>query len=168
MKSSRITTVSIILALGTVLQLASLFMMGFKPDIMLLALCFSIIAVPEKHSVFCAMVISAIISALITVSPYGQIPCMLDKITAAIVFYTLLSSNKGMSRNNVCMFVILLITAITSSMAFMSTILLLIGQVSYDTISMALEVAIPLSVMTAVVGIMIIIISKRYKDIRII
>ena len=163
MKSIELTKVAIILAFGMVLQTASICMLGLKPDIMLLTECFAIMIVPNKQNTFCVAAVTGFISALTTIVPYGQLPCIVDKFVAAFIFFSLFSMTKN---NKFFIFIKLFITAMISSTIFFSMIIYFFGYMQNSILISIFEAIIMSALVTSIAGLILMHVNSKYKGIQ--
>lgn len=93
---------------------------GMKPDMMLLTLFIGIILFPKAKDVLLMAIVTGVLSALTTNFPGGQIPNIIDKITTAFIFFTLLLIFKKISNNYFKYLALVAVGTVISGMIFLT------------------------------------------------
>jgi hypothetical protein len=128
MKTKVLAFMGILLALGFVLhQFAPGFFFGMKPDILLSMLFIGIILFPQPSNVLLLGLGTAVISALTTTFPGGQIPNLIDKPITAFAFLGIYLLIGKYGKNVIAAGVLSVIGTMISGIIFLSSALMLVG-----------------------------------------
>ncbi|WP_066295061.1 tryptophan transporter [Bacillus sp. FJAT-29937] len=128
MNTKNLVALALLVGMGAVLHaVVPGFFLGMKPDMMLTMMFLGIVLFPDKKSVLLLAIVTGVIAALTTTFPGGQIPNIIDKPIAAIVFLGLFTALKRYQKSIVSVAILTAVGTIVSGVAFLGSALLIVG-----------------------------------------
>ncbi|WP_010630504.1 tryptophan transporter [Sporolactobacillus vineae] len=143
MKLKNLVIIAVFLAIGTVLHaFMPPILFGMKPDLMLVMIFLSLFFFADKKSFLAVGLAAAILGALTTSMPAGQIPSVIDKFTTTVVVFLAFKLIAG-NRTRLPKYITGIIlgffgTAISGALFLGSMILLMNAPLSFTTLYLAL------------------------------
>lgn len=167
MKTKNLMTSAMLLALGAVLHyVVPGIVNGVKPDFLLATAFLAILLAPNLKNTLAVAGASAILAALTTTFPGGQIPSLIDKLVSCIAVYAMIKSlpvdttvGKG---------VLFFFGTVISGFAFLASASALVGLPGGVGIgTMMAMIVLPTSGMNVVLGLVLTKIFQRHlKEIK--
>lgn len=152
MKTKVLALLGVMIGIGAVLHtVIPGFVFGMKPDMMLTMMFLSILLFPKVQYVFVTSLATAIISALTTSFPGGQLANMIDKpVTAFVVFGLLLVAPKFF-KTTLGAIVFTIIGTIISGTIFLGVALIFAGlPAGTGFLALFLTVVLPAAALNAI------------------
>lgn len=149
MNIKKIPLFAMILALGLLLHylVPSVIFGGMKMDFLLGTLFIGLLMADSYQEAIMLGGASGILAALTTTFPGGQIPNILDKVTAAVVVYTLLHLIFTKQKDKVFTIIICtIIGTIVSGLVFLTSAKILLGGLPVSFQTLFLTVVIPATI----------------------
>lgn len=103
------------------------FVLGMKPDMMLIMTFLAIVLFPEKKNVLLVAIASGIISGLTSTFPGGFIPNIIDKFVTAFVFYFMLIALKKYAGSIVTIGILTAVGTLISGTVFLTSAYFIVG-----------------------------------------
>ncbi|RFU62117.1 tryptophan transporter [Peribacillus glennii] len=128
MNTKMLAALSLMVGIGAALHIIIPgFVLGMKPDMMLIMTFLAIVLFPDKKSVFLVAIASGIISGLTSSFPGGFIPNIIDKFITAFVFYLMLTVFKKYAGSTVTIAVLTAVGTLISGIVFLTSAYFIVG-----------------------------------------
>lgn len=157
MKTKAITLMSVLIGVGAVLHaVIPPLVFGMKPDLMITMMFLSILLFPKVQYVFITSIATAIISALTTGFPGGQIANMIDKPVTAFILLGLFLMAPSFFKSNLGAAIFTAVGTIISGVIFLTIALLFAGLPSgTGFLALLLTVVLPASILNTIMMVII-------------
>lgn len=157
MKTKAITLMSVLIGVGAVLHaVIPPLVFGMKPDLMITMMFLSILLFPKVQYVFITSIATAIISALTTGFPGGQIANMIDKPVTAFILLGLFLIAPSFFKSNLGAAIFTAVGTIISGVIFLTIALLFAGLPSgTGFLALLLTVVLPASILNTIMMVII-------------
>ncbi|MBT2759412.1 tryptophan transporter [Mesobacillus foraminis] len=128
MNTKNLVALALLAGMGAVLHtVVPPFILGMKPDMMLVMMFLGIILFPDKKSVLLLGLVTGILSAMTTGMPGGQIPNLIDKMVTAFIFFGLLQTVKRFSGSAITAAILTAVGTIVSGIIFLTSAYFIVG-----------------------------------------
>lgn len=157
MKTKAITLMSVLIGVGAVLHaVIPPLVFGMKPDLMITMMFLSILLFPKVQYIFITSIATAIISALTTGFPGGQIANMIDKPVTAFILLGLFLMAPSFFKSNLGAAIFTAVGTIISGVIFLTIALLFAGLPSgTGFLALLLTVVLPASILNTIMMVII-------------
>ena len=157
MKTKAITLMSVLIGVGAVLHaVIPPLVFGMKPDLMITMMFLSILLFPKVQYVFITSIATAIISALTTGFPGGQIANMIDKPVTAFILLGLFLIAPSFFKSNLGAAIFTAVGTIISGVIFLTIALLFAGLPSgTGFLALLITVVLPASILNTIMMVII-------------
>lgn len=143
---------SLFVGIGTVLHtVAPAILFGMKPDMLLSMMFLGIILFPKLKYVVLLSIVTAILSALTTLAPGGQIANLIDKPITALLFFSLYLLVKNKVNTNIIAPVLTAIGTIISGSIFLLSALYIVGLMDGVFTVLFLTIVLPTAAVNTIV-----------------
>ena len=127
MKTKYLVLAAVLLAAGTILHMIPGFFNGVKPDFLLATLFFALFINKDLKATMAIGVVAAVLAAITTSFPGGQIPSVVDKIVTSMIFYFLIKVFDAKVESLVSVVVFTGLGTVISGAIFLGMAILLVG-----------------------------------------
>lgn len=147
---------SLFVGIGAVLHtVVPAILFGMKPDMLLSMMFLGIILFPKLKYVVLLSIVTAILSALTTLAPGGQIANLIDKPITALLFFGLFLLIRNKVNINIGAPVLTALGTIISGSIFLSSALYIVGLMDGAFTVLFLTLVLPTAAVNAIVMIVV-------------
>ncbi|WP_430787811.1 tryptophan transporter [Virgibacillus flavescens] len=156
MNSRVLIILSLFVGIGAVLHtVVPPILFGMKPDMLLAMMFLGIILFPKLNYVVLLSILTAIISALTTLAPGGQIANLIDKPITALLFFGMFLLIKDKIRTSISAPVLTAIGTVISGSIFLFSALFIVGLMDGAFTILFLTIVLPTAAVNTIVMVVV-------------